>query len=84
MLVFQVHIAFLDIDISFQADGFQESIDTCANGTITPNIERTFKLEEAGEAHGYMEANKARSLLFRYIFPNLFLQPYSYEAEIME
>jgi D-arabinose 1-dehydrogenase-like Zn-dependent alcohol dehydrogenase len=37
---------------------FQEWIDLCANGTMSTNLDRTFKLEEAGEAHEYMEANK--------------------------
>jgi D-arabinose 1-dehydrogenase-like Zn-dependent alcohol dehydrogenase len=37
---------------------FQEWIDLCANGMMNTNLDRTFKLEEAGKAHEYMEANK--------------------------
>jgi len=40
---------------------FQEWIDASANGTMRMNLDRTFKLEEAGKAHEYMEANKVRS-----------------------
>jgi NADPH:quinone reductase-like Zn-dependent oxidoreductase len=37
---------------------FQEWIDACANGTMQTNLDRTFRLEEAAQAHEYMEANK--------------------------
>jgi hypothetical protein len=40
---------------------FQEWVDACANGTMRTNLDRTFKLEDAGKAHEYMEANKVRS-----------------------
>ena len=41
---------------------FQEWIDRCADGSMRTNLDRTFKLAEAGQAHEYMEANKVRSL----------------------
>lgn len=40
---------------------FQDWIDSCANGSMRTNLDRTFRLEEAGQAHEYMEANKVRS-----------------------
>jgi len=43
---------------------FQEWIDAIADGTINTNLDRTFKLEEAGKAHEYMEANKVSTSLF--------------------
>ena len=46
---------------------FQEWIDAIADGTINTNLDRTFKLEEAGKAHEYMEANK--------VSPSLFVSP---------
>jgi NADPH:quinone reductase-like Zn-dependent oxidoreductase len=42
----------------------QEWIDAIADGTINTNLDRTFKLEEAGKAHEYMEANKVSTSLF--------------------
>ena len=48
---------------------FQEWIDAIADGTINTNLDRTFKLEEAGKAHEYMEANK--------VSPSLFVSPRS-------
>lgn len=41
---------------------FQDWIDSCANGSMRTNLDQTFMLEEAGQAHEYMEANKVRSL----------------------
>ena len=40
---------------------FQDWIDSCANGSMRTNLDRTYKLEEAGQAHEYMEANKVCS-----------------------
>jgi D-arabinose 1-dehydrogenase-like Zn-dependent alcohol dehydrogenase len=39
---------------------FQEWIDLCAKGAMNTNLDKTFKLDEAAEAHEYMEANKVR------------------------
>jgi len=39
---------------------FQEWIDACANGKMRTNLDRTFRLEEAAQAHEYMESNKVR------------------------
>jgi hypothetical protein len=41
---------------------FQDWIDSCAKGPMRTNLDRTFKLEEVGQAHEYMEANKVRFL----------------------
>jgi NADPH:quinone reductase-like Zn-dependent oxidoreductase len=41
---------------------FQEWIDGVAKGIINTNLDRTFKLEEAAQAHEYMEANKVSSI----------------------
>jgi D-arabinose 1-dehydrogenase-like Zn-dependent alcohol dehydrogenase len=41
---------------------FQDWIDLCAKGAMKTNLDKTFKLEEAPEAHEYMEANKVRPL----------------------
>ena len=43
---------------------FQEWIDAIANGKMNTNLDRTFKLEEAGKAHEYMEANKVSTSSF--------------------
>jgi NADPH:quinone reductase len=43
---------------------FQEWIDAIGDGRININLDRTFKLEEAGKAHEYMEANKVSTSLF--------------------
>jgi Zinc-binding dehydrogenase len=41
---------------------FQEWIDGATKGIISTNLDRTFKLEEAAQAHEYMEANKVSSI----------------------
>ena len=51
----------------------QEWIDAIANGTMNANLDRIFKLEEAGKAHEYLEANKVSTASFvspaaRFIF----------------
>lgn len=43
---------------------FQEWIDAIADGTMNANLDRTFKLEEAGKAHEYMQANKVSTSSF--------------------
>ena len=40
------------------------ALTTNADGTINTNLDRTFKLEEAGKAHEYIEANKVSNHLF--------------------
>ena len=51
---------------------FQDWIDACSRGEMNINLDKTFKLQEAGEAHEYMEANKVRvrpALVLQCFFP---------------
>jgi hypothetical protein len=61
-------------NIPMEAVPFQEWIDAIGNGTINTNLDRTFKLEHAGKAHEYMEANKVRHTLF---VPPYIARPFS-------
>lgn len=45
----------LDISIT----PLQDIVDAVAKGDMKAGIDKTFKMEDTGEAHAYMEANKA-------------------------
>lgn len=37
----------------------QKIVDAISTGAMTLNLDKVFKMQDAGEAHAYMEANKA-------------------------